>query len=310
MRKVPFAKVPCSCVVCDKEIQTKLVCSRCRAVAYCGTECQKAGWLSHREVCTENISPTEAVLLHPHLALTRWMNALSKEGTFLETYHFLRTHVCAPGVATSLHFLKRMEDSSLVYFDIYSLGTLSSLETKWRERLEKQVPGITHDNDAVLRVTYTHLLPDSKSVSRDQTTTGEPQPTNKLDLSKLIKMPITSADGKRPRYFFQCFGMCAPQEGWSMMLLKHDHPLEVAAPVPLTAFYLTLILLFGREIYVATLPPSLFDDKGECEPMAQKMHLIHMLDNTVIPAAYNHLLIRIMCQLFLHLLPNVYRGGE
>ncbi|CAN0089942.1 unnamed protein product, partial [Ectocarpus fasciculatus] len=32
------------------KIRLKL-CARCRAVAYCGMECQKAGWKAHREVC-------------------------------------------------------------------------------------------------------------------------------------------------------------------------------------------------------------------------------------------------------------------
>ena len=41
-----------------RKVRLKL-CARCRAVAYCGMECQKAGWKRHREVCVKYVNAAD-----------------------------------------------------------------------------------------------------------------------------------------------------------------------------------------------------------------------------------------------------------
>ncbi|CAM9958256.1 unnamed protein product, partial [Laminaria digitata] len=42
----------------SRKVRLKL-CARCRAVAYCGMECQKAGWKRHREVCVKYVNAAD-----------------------------------------------------------------------------------------------------------------------------------------------------------------------------------------------------------------------------------------------------------
>jgi len=45
-----------TCGYCGKSSSEKiLVCSRCRAVAYCNRECQKAAWKGHKKFCKEKL---------------------------------------------------------------------------------------------------------------------------------------------------------------------------------------------------------------------------------------------------------------
>jgi MYND finger len=46
---------PCGRVGCDafeREVREFRRCSRCKAIAYCGRDCQKLDWADHRKVCT------------------------------------------------------------------------------------------------------------------------------------------------------------------------------------------------------------------------------------------------------------------
>lgn len=47
---------PCS--VCHKQLEngTAMKCSRCKSVVYCGAECQKKDWKSHKIVCFDSIA--------------------------------------------------------------------------------------------------------------------------------------------------------------------------------------------------------------------------------------------------------------
>jgi hypothetical protein len=48
-----------NCDVCGK-IEDVKRCSRCKIVGYCGAECQKKGWKSHKKVCSQLAATREA----------------------------------------------------------------------------------------------------------------------------------------------------------------------------------------------------------------------------------------------------------
>jgi tetratricopeptide (TPR) repeat protein len=44
------------CLNCDVQLAKVYKCSRCDIATYCGTECQRKGWISHKEVCNPDYS--------------------------------------------------------------------------------------------------------------------------------------------------------------------------------------------------------------------------------------------------------------
>jgi splicing suppressor protein 51 len=46
-----------SCAHCDKKSASLQTCSRCHKVQYCGRECQKAAWKTHKKDCSPSAQP-------------------------------------------------------------------------------------------------------------------------------------------------------------------------------------------------------------------------------------------------------------
>jgi hypothetical protein len=65
IEKVPFWRIllaePLVCACCSTKVAALLVCSACRAIGYCGKDCQKEDWRRHKKQCSKN-SKTAAVV--------------------------------------------------------------------------------------------------------------------------------------------------------------------------------------------------------------------------------------------------------
>ena len=57
------------CLVCEKE--TKSLCGRCQAVAFCSADCQKSVWKEHKKSCVPNVKVHQSTKNNPLAGKTK-----------------------------------------------------------------------------------------------------------------------------------------------------------------------------------------------------------------------------------------------